>query len=61
MARAGSDSEHPKDIPLEFSAITKYIYIGTNMCCIGHFDKRLKIKYVNIEIICSEIKKNEKI
>ena len=34
---------HPK---LDFNQITKYIYVGTNMCCIGHFEKKLLAKRI---------------
>lgn len=35
---------------LEFSRITPYIYLGTNMCCQVHFDARLAKKGIEADI-----------
>ncbi len=41
---------HPKHVPFEYSKIKDYIYIGTNQCCHGHFDKLLLKKGINADI-----------
>lgn len=40
----------------EYSKITKYIYIGTNMCCQQHFNKSLIRKGIKADISLEEIK-----
>ena len=35
---------------LEFSRITPYTFLGTNMCCQGHFDAKLVKKGIEAEI-----------
>ena len=39
-----------KTLTFEYSQITKYIYIGTNMCCQAHFDKSLLKKGIKADI-----------
>lgn len=43
-----------KPLTFEYSQITKYIYIGTNMCCQGHFDKSLLRKGIRADISLEE-------
>lgn len=37
-------------LDLEYSKITDYIYLGTNMCCVTHFDKSLLKKGIKADI-----------
>lgn len=41
---------------LEYSQITSFIYIGTNMCCQSHFDKSLLKKGIIADISLEEKK-----
>ncbi len=43
-------------LTFEYSQITKYIYIGTNMCCQSHFDKSLLKKGIKADVSLEEIK-----
>jgi len=43
-----------KPLTFEYSQITKYIYIGTNMCCQTHFDKSLIKKEIRADISLEE-------
>lgn len=45
-----------KPLTLEYSQITKYVYIGTNMCCQSHFDKSLLRKGISADISLEEKK-----
>jgi len=45
-----------KPLTFEYSQITKYIYIGTNMCCQAHFDKSLLRKGIKADISLEEKK-----
>ena|SRR3989338_7535777 len=45
--------KHPPLI-FEYSQITKFIYIGTNMCCQAHFDKSLLRKRIKADISLEE-------
>ena len=45
-----------KTLTFEYSQITKYIYIGTNMCCQAHFDKSLLKKGIKADISLEEKK-----
>lgn len=45
---------HSKISKLEFNQITEYIYIGTNACCTGHFDDKLKKKGITVDISLEE-------
>jgi len=47
--------KHPPLI-FEYSKITNYIYIGTNMCCQGHFNKSLIRKGIKANISLEEIR-----
>ncbi len=38
----------------EYNQITPYIYIGTNMCCQGHFEKELLRKGIRADISLEE-------
>jgi len=42
--------DHPAIGKLEYTRITPYIYIGTNMCCETHFDKGLLKKRLVADI-----------
>lgn len=46
--------EHSKIGKLEFSQITEYIYIGTNACCAGHFDDKLKKEGISTDVSLEE-------
>lgn len=46
--------EHPEIDKLEFNQITEYIYIGTNACCMGHFDGKLKKEGVTANMSLEE-------
>lgn len=43
-------------LTFEYSQITRYIYIGTNMCCQSHFDKSLLRKRIKADISLEEKK-----
>ncbi len=43
-------------LTFEYSQITKYIYIGTNMCCQSDFDKSLLKKGIKADISLEEKK-----
>lgn len=45
-----------KPLIFEYSQITDYIYIGTNMCCQTHFNKSLLLKGIKADISLEEIK-----
>lgn len=47
--------KHPP-LTFEYSQITPFIYIGTNMCCQGHFDKSLLRKKILADISLEEKK-----
>ncbi len=43
-----------KPLIFEYSQISEYIYIGTNMCCQAHFDKSLLRKGIKADISLEE-------
>ncbi len=43
-------------LTFEYSHITKYIYLGTNMCCQTHFDKSLLKKGLKADLSLEEKK-----
>ncbi|MBI2671419.1 dual specificity protein phosphatase family protein [Candidatus Woesearchaeota archaeon] len=43
-----------KPLTFEYSQISEYIYIGTNMCCQAHFDKSLLRKGIKADISLEE-------
>ncbi len=45
--------KHDK-LVFEYSKITPYIYIGTNQCCQGHFEKELLKKGIKADISMEE-------
>jgi dual specificity MAP kinase phosphatase len=47
----GDHSEHP---PFEYSVITENIYLGTNGCCVSHFEKSLVDMGVHADISLEE-------
>ena len=47
--------DHPELIPFEYSQITKYLYIGTNLCCQTHFHSDLIRKGIEADL-CLEDK-----
>lgn len=48
--------KHNKHTIFEYNKITKYIYIGTNMCCQGHFNKELLNKGIRADLSLEEIR-----
>ena len=42
--------KHPKHRTFEYNKIDSNIYIGTNMCCITHFDQQLLKKGITVDI-----------
>ena len=43
--------KHPHRIPvLDYNKITDYIYIGTNHCCVKHFNEKLLKKGIKADI-----------
>jgi len=42
--------KHPKHRLFEYSKIDKNIFIGSNMCCITHFDEKLLKKGITVDI-----------
>ncbi|PIN80481.1 hypothetical protein COV11_03930 [Candidatus Woesearchaeota archaeon CG10_big_fil_rev_8_21_14_0_10_30_7] len=50
------EEDHPKIIPFEYSKITANIFIGTNMCCQGHFKKELLVKGIKADLSLEENK-----
>lgn len=47
-------SSHPQIKLLEYNYIIDGIYIGTNQCCQGHFDKKLKQEGIEADISLEE-------
>lgn len=47
-------NEHPQIKELEYSYIADGIYIGTNQCCQGHFDEKLKQEGIVADISLEE-------
>lgn len=43
-------NDHPAIPKLEYNYITDGIYIGTNQCCQGHFDEKLKQEGIEADI-----------
>lgn len=50
----GSKKMKHKPLIFEYSQISEYIYIGTNMCCQAHFDKSLLRKGIKADISLEE-------
>ena len=42
--------KHPKHRAFEYNQIDKNIFIGTNMCCVTHFDDELIKKNITVDI-----------
>ncbi len=46
--------EHPQIKILEYNYITKGVYIGTNQCCLTHFDENLRNEGIEADISLEE-------
>ncbi len=55
-SKANTMINHNKIQKFEYSKITTYIYIGTNVCCRGHFDKELIKKGIRADLSLEEIR-----
>ena len=47
---------HGEKPPFEYSQITRDIYIGTNACCMTHFDKGLIKKRIRADISLEDVR-----
>jgi protein-tyrosine phosphatase len=56
MKRSSEINDQHGKLTFEYNQITKNIFIGTNMCCITHFDKSLVEKKITADISLQEKK-----
>lgn len=42
--------EHPHPIPLEYNQITEHLWLGTNVCCLEHFNEELLAQGIRAEV-----------
>ena len=47
-------SDHSKEHSFEYNQIDDNIFIGTNMCCVTHFDKDLIEKGITVDVSLEE-------